>query len=163
MSEESNPILGYADSYRSMERQGTKSVNIWSVITDLERNMAPLMTSVQSELAAVRRRESLLKEKLADCEKSEAALREELAKANKDRETLLKLHVHLRARRSYWIAEETKARRELTAAEQRNSQASSILNELRYDPRLWLMVSSDTALKIGEFLKAKPTESGASE
>lgn len=38
----SNPVLGYADSYRAMARQGVETVSIWSVITDLERNIAPL-------------------------------------------------------------------------------------------------------------------------
>lgn len=37
-----NPVLGYADSYRDMARQGVKTVDVWSVITDLERNIAPL-------------------------------------------------------------------------------------------------------------------------
>lgn len=50
----SNPIIGYADSYRQMARTGTTSIDVWSIITDLERNMAPLMTAAQSELAALR-------------------------------------------------------------------------------------------------------------
>ncbi|HBY5110655.1 TPA: hypothetical protein MIV64_14050 [Klebsiella pneumoniae] len=37
-----NPVLAYADSYRDMAKQGVESVPIWSVITDLERNIAPL-------------------------------------------------------------------------------------------------------------------------
>ncbi|HBQ1742792.1 TPA: Lar family restriction alleviation protein [Klebsiella pneumoniae] len=37
-----NPVLAYADSYRDMAKQGVESVQIWSVITDLERNIAPL-------------------------------------------------------------------------------------------------------------------------
>lgn len=53
----SNPILGYADSYRNEARRGQKLVDIWSVITDLERNIAPLFTAppelaeLQAELA----------------------------------------------------------------------------------------------------------------
>lgn len=39
-----NPVLAYADSYRSMAMQGVESIPIWSVITDLERNIAPLYT-----------------------------------------------------------------------------------------------------------------------
>lgn len=39
---ERNPVLAYADSYRDMAKQGIESVQIWSVITDLERNIAPL-------------------------------------------------------------------------------------------------------------------------
>ncbi|HFU6520060.1 TPA: DUF551 domain-containing protein, partial [Klebsiella pneumoniae] len=35
-----NPVLAYADSYRDMAKQGVESVPIWSVITDLERNIA---------------------------------------------------------------------------------------------------------------------------
>ncbi|OIY13568.1 hypothetical protein [Citrobacter freundii] len=40
-----NPVLAYADRYRSMAMQGVESIPIWSVITDLERNIAPLYTS----------------------------------------------------------------------------------------------------------------------
>lgn len=39
-----NPVLAYADSYRSMAMQGVKSIPILNVITDLERNIAPLYT-----------------------------------------------------------------------------------------------------------------------
>lgn len=42
-----NPVLAYADSYRDMEKQGVESVPIWSVITDLERNIAPLYRHAQ--------------------------------------------------------------------------------------------------------------------
>lgn len=54
MSDTHNAILDYADSYRQMERTGTKSVDIWSVITDIERNMSPHLTEAQSRLAALR-------------------------------------------------------------------------------------------------------------
>lgn len=37
-----NPVLAYADSYRAMLRQGVENVSIWSIINDLERNIAPL-------------------------------------------------------------------------------------------------------------------------
>ena len=40
-----NPVLGYADSYRQMARTGTKSIDVWSIITDLERNIAPLFAA----------------------------------------------------------------------------------------------------------------------
>ena len=42
-----NPVLAYADSYRDMEKQGVESVPIWSVITDIERNIAPLYRHAQ--------------------------------------------------------------------------------------------------------------------
>ncbi|MEB7825769.1 hypothetical protein NGK27_00470 [Klebsiella quasipneumoniae] len=42
-----NPVLAYADSYRDMSKQGIESVPIWSVITDLERNIAPLYRHAQ--------------------------------------------------------------------------------------------------------------------
>ncbi|MDZ1776475.1 DUF551 domain-containing protein [Klebsiella quasipneumoniae] len=45
-----NPVLAYADSYRDMAKQGAESVPIWSVITDLERNIAPLYRHAQPEL-----------------------------------------------------------------------------------------------------------------
>ena len=44
---ERNPVLAYADSYRDMAKQGVESVPIWSVITDLERNIAPLYLHAQ--------------------------------------------------------------------------------------------------------------------
>lgn len=52
-----NPVLAYADSYRDMAKQGVESIPVWSVITDLERNIAPhiiapqpLTTSERAEL-----------------------------------------------------------------------------------------------------------------
>lgn len=42
-----NPVLAYADSYRDMAKQGVESVPIWSVITDLERNIAQLYIHAQ--------------------------------------------------------------------------------------------------------------------
>ncbi|HBR0192815.1 TPA: DUF551 domain-containing protein [Klebsiella pneumoniae] len=42
-----NPVLAYADSYRDMAKQGVDSVSIWSVITDIERNIAPLYRHAQ--------------------------------------------------------------------------------------------------------------------
>ncbi|WP_375142010.1 DUF551 domain-containing protein [Klebsiella pneumoniae] len=42
-----NPVLAYADSYRDMAKQGVESVPIWSVITELERNIAPLYHHTQ--------------------------------------------------------------------------------------------------------------------
>lgn len=72
----------------------------------------------------------------------EAALREELA----DREADVRAHAGRRV-----------------AAEQRNAIATEVFSALQDDPRLWIMISSDTAVKINEFLKHKPTESGASD
>ncbi|MDK1688292.1 hypothetical protein QMT05_15060 [Cronobacter malonaticus] len=40
-----NPVLAYADSYREMAKRGVESIPVWSVITDLERNIAPLYTA----------------------------------------------------------------------------------------------------------------------
>ncbi|CZY53767.1 DUF551 domain-containing protein [Enterobacter asburiae] len=40
-----NPVLAYADSYRNMANHGVESIPVWSVITDLERNIAPLFTA----------------------------------------------------------------------------------------------------------------------
>lgn len=47
---DSNPVLAYADSYRDMAKQGVESVPIWSVITDIERNIAPLYRHAQPAL-----------------------------------------------------------------------------------------------------------------
>lgn len=59
MSEANNPVLGYAESYRMMVRMADaegrpRTVEMSSVIADLERNIAPLFTAVQSELATLR-------------------------------------------------------------------------------------------------------------
>ncbi|WP_233466068.1 hypothetical protein [Citrobacter farmeri] len=43
-----NPVLAYADSYRDMAKQGVESIPIWNVITDLERNIAPLYIGPRS-------------------------------------------------------------------------------------------------------------------
>lgn len=48
-----NPVIGYADSYRAMARQGVETVSIWSVITDLERNIAPLCAEQPAPVAVV--------------------------------------------------------------------------------------------------------------
>lgn len=48
-----NPVLAYADSYRDMAKQGVQSVPIWSVINDLERNIAPLYRHAQPAPAVV--------------------------------------------------------------------------------------------------------------
>lgn len=48
-----NPVIGYADSYRAMARQGVETVSIWSVITDLERNIAPLSAEQPAPVAVV--------------------------------------------------------------------------------------------------------------
>lgn len=40
-----NPVLAYADSYRDMAKRGVETIPVWSVITDLERNIAPLFTA----------------------------------------------------------------------------------------------------------------------
>ena len=45
-----NPVLAYADSYRDMAKQGVESVPIRSVITDIERNIAPLYRHAQPAL-----------------------------------------------------------------------------------------------------------------
>lgn len=47
-----NPVLAYADSYRDMAKQGVESVPIWSVITDLERNIAPLYIHAQQPVVS---------------------------------------------------------------------------------------------------------------
>ncbi len=50
--QERNPVLSYADSYRSMAKQDVESVPIWSVITDIERNISPLYTTLLAEREA---------------------------------------------------------------------------------------------------------------
>lgn len=50
-----NPVLAYADSYRDMAKQGVESVPIWSVITDLERNIAPLYRHAQPDISHLSR------------------------------------------------------------------------------------------------------------
>ncbi|MGY9523628.1 hypothetical protein ACTM6F_19865 [Citrobacter freundii] len=43
-----NPVLAYADSYRDMAKRGVESIPVWSVIADLERNIAPLYATPPS-------------------------------------------------------------------------------------------------------------------
>ncbi len=43
-----NPVLAYADSYRDMAKRGVESIPVWNVITDLERNIAPLYATPPS-------------------------------------------------------------------------------------------------------------------
>ncbi|MCU3302076.1 hypothetical protein N8U73_19350 [Enterobacter hormaechei subsp. hoffmannii] len=46
-----NPVLAYADSYRDMAKQGIESIPVWSVITDLERNIAPLYAALPAPVS----------------------------------------------------------------------------------------------------------------
>ncbi|EPM4164401.1 hypothetical protein ACTLJS_001175 [Enterobacter chengduensis] len=46
-----NPVLAYADRYRDMANQGVESIPVWSVITDLERNIAPLFTATPAPIS----------------------------------------------------------------------------------------------------------------
>lgn len=48
-----NPVIAYAESYRAMLRQGVENVSIWSVITGLERNIAPLYAEQPAPVAVV--------------------------------------------------------------------------------------------------------------
>lgn len=54
-----NPVLAYADSYRDMAKQGVESVPIWSVITDLERNIAPLYRHAQQPVVPASQKEPI--------------------------------------------------------------------------------------------------------
>lgn len=63
MGDVKNPIVGYADSYRLMQRDGAKKIDIWSIITDLERNMIP---AVEAELAALREELAIIKDECID-------------------------------------------------------------------------------------------------
>ncbi|MHA6574519.1 hypothetical protein [Pseudomonas yamanorum] len=58
---EQNAILGYADSYRTMARLAAKEgkpqeVSMWSVVTDLERNMAPILGAALAREAVLQQR-----------------------------------------------------------------------------------------------------------
>lgn len=85
---EVNPVLGYADSYRLMMRMADaegrpRTVEMFSVITDLERNIAPIFTAVQSELSALREELARKREALTDAEcELEAAEQRNAAMAN---------------------------------------------------------------------------------
>ncbi|MBC5758885.1 DUF551 domain-containing protein [Klebsiella pneumoniae] len=54
-----NPVLAHADSYRDMAKQGVESVPIWSVITDLERNIAPLYRHAQQPVVPASQKEPI--------------------------------------------------------------------------------------------------------
>lgn len=189
MSEVHNPILGYADSYRLMVRMAEKEgkplvVSMWSVITDLERNMAPLMDSAQSELAALREELAELGErysKLQTGEKSmphrviierdeadnEASALREIIRDLKDwRECSQSLgaFASIIGRAEAVIPAPGPLRKSLIAVEQRNAELVELLREVQKAARkqAWahgyptLFESVDAAL-------AKPTESGANE
>lgn len=69
---ELNPILAYADSYRLMARdaknQGRlETVSMWSVVADLERNIAPILDRVTAERdAALRQVETVTADRDAE-------------------------------------------------------------------------------------------------
>ena len=145
MNEVNNPILGYADSYRLMVRMAEEDrkpaiVSLWSVITDLERNMAPLMT------------ESLARE---------AALREELANAQQIPGSFEKCMQAMTDR----DAEAKKVdalKQSLTAAEQRNAELVKLLRQSTagggQDFKQWWNERATLLLAC-----TKPTEPGASD
>ena len=68
-----NPVMAYADSYRGMAKQGVESIPVWSVITDLERNIAPhfiapqpLTTTERAELENYRNAQQVVPGELAN-------------------------------------------------------------------------------------------------
>jgi hypothetical protein len=154
MSGVHNPILGYADSYRLMVRMAEKEgkplvVSMWSVITDLERNMAPLMAAAQSELAAEKTASSGIYQQLEICQKQRDALREDLAHFKDGSQHLLK---------------------SLTVAEQRNAELVELtkdaLKAFNYHPEgscynPGIAFVKPWSIRAAELIK--PTESGASE
>lgn len=109
MSDVKNPIIGYADTYRAMSRQGAQTVDIWSVITDLERNMAPLMGAALSEVSALR-------EELADYRRRVTNVNSQLAAASFELSETREAYLNQTCR--------------LTAAEQRNAELVDLLGEL---------------------------------
>lgn len=84
-----NPVLAYADSYRDMAERGIESIPVWSVITDLERNIAPLYTAPPAQVSVpfaiyeegFEKALSVLNETLDDCGDSERGLLLALDKA----------------------------------------------------------------------------------
>ena len=66
---EVNPVNGYADTYRAMARQGVQKVLVWSVIADLERNIAPHYDALAAQRDEGLAREAELKQRLAEAEK----------------------------------------------------------------------------------------------
>ena len=84
-----NPVMRYADSYRQMARTGTKSIDIWSVITDLERNIAPLYTA-PPELAELQATIARLESKLNNAINLDFERRETIARLTAENERLNK-------------------------------------------------------------------------
>ncbi|WP_445439490.1 hypothetical protein [Citrobacter portucalensis] len=66
-----NPVLAYADSYRDMAERGVESIPVWSVITDLERNIAPLYTA-QPAPVSVHDESAIFEAAIDICRKSDA-------------------------------------------------------------------------------------------
>lgn len=82
-----NPVLAYADSYRDMAKQGVESIPVWSVITDLERNIAPLFTAHPAQVSVPDERAEL-----QEYRKAHAALKAlDIAKLEEVREWIREL------------------------------------------------------------------------
>lgn len=168
MSEKQNPILGYADSYRTMQRQGTTEVGIWSIITDLERNMAPLMGAAQSELAVLQNQLgerwteiSAFKETVERQEGELAALREELAKVTEQSEWRREMAESNCKQHDAQVVVSHGLQQRLTAAEHRNAELVNLLHRTLAVIRGegWNELEADICAAVSP----KPTESGASE
>lgn len=108
MSDTHNAILDYADSYRQMARDpdGDGRVMCASVAVDIERNMAPLLTEAQSQLAA---------------------LREELAKYKGGCVDLSSQVRELEHKMDYWEGSNKDHQQRLADAERRNAELTELL------------------------------------
>lgn len=112
MSEVKNPILGYADSYRTMARNSPanrQQVSIWSVVADLERNMAPLWDAQR------------LRADTAEAERDDL---------KKHQGILLRGAKYARSRRDYWLKRGDRLQNELAAAEQRIASLEKLLRRI---------------------------------
>jgi chromosome segregation ATPase len=160
---EVNPVLGYADSYRRMARiakaEGQhQMVDMFSVVTDLERNIAPLFTAAKSELAALREElatakrnehnsEVAYKAAIEKQEELREELREELTELEDEFDTLEHSNISLKL--------------SLQAAEQRNAILTAGLKEIitRCNAEWSCHAIELTAEEALEDAALKPTES----
>lgn len=93
-----NPVLAYADIYRDMAKQGVESIPVWSVITDLERNIAPLYSAPPTPVSLTEEQRAMLRdmddEIVAELDEEERACRVAMLQAGNHTEQHLDMVVH---------------------------------------------------------------------
>ena len=94
---EQNEILCYADGYRAMGRQGIVKVSVWSVITDLERNMAPILAASKQREAALQKSLTAADERADVLEGLVGEVLDAIGREPLDLDAVLRLRARMRA------------------------------------------------------------------